>query len=193
MSKQPPNPPSPDDLANLIEGKDGLSAPNGETQADRHFGMRIGRDGTWYYLGTPIRRLPLVKLFSTALRRDDKGDFWLVTPVERGRIDVEDAPFVAVGLTVEGEGQDTRLTFRTNLDEEIVAGAEHPIRVEVDPETEEPTPYIHVRDNLEALIARSVFYDLAEMAEEVTVGDGIELRVWSGGNVFHLGNAGPGD
>ena len=192
MSKQPPNPPSPDDLANLIEGKDGLSAPNGETQADRHFGMRIGRDGTWYYLGTPIRRLPLVKLFSTALRRDDKGDFWLVTPVERGRIDVEDAPFVAVGLTVEGEGQDTRLTFRTNLDEEIVAGAEHPIRVEVDPETEEPTPYIHVRDNLEALIARSVFYDLAEMAEEVTVGDGIELRVWSGGNVFHLGNAGPG-
>jgi hypothetical protein len=193
MSKQPPNPPSPDDLANLIEGKDGLSAPNGETQADRHFGMRIGRDGTWYYLGTPIKRLPLVKLFSTALRRDDKGDFWLVTPAERGRIDVDDAPFVAVVLTVEGEGRDTRLTFRTNLDEEFVAGAEHPIRVEVDPETEEPTPYIYVRDNLEALIARSVFYDLVKMAEEDTVGDGIELRVWSEGNMFRLGNAGPGD
>ncbi|MGB0555078.1 MAG: DUF1285 domain-containing protein, partial [Alphaproteobacteria bacterium] len=95
--------------------------------------MRIGRDGTWYYLGTPIKRMPLVKLFSTVLRRDDKGDFWLITPVERGRIDVDDAPFVAVGLTVDGEGQDTRLTFRTNLDEEIVADAEHPIRVEVDP------------------------------------------------------------
>jgi len=193
MSKQPPNPPSPDDLANLIEGKDGTSAPSGEPQADRHFGMRIGRDGTWYYLGTPIKRMPLVKLFSTVLRRDDKGDFWLITPVERGRIDVDDAPFVAVELTVDGEGQDTRLTFRTNLDEEIVADAEHPIRVEVDPETEEPTPYIHVRDNLEALIARPVFYILAEMAEEATVGDVIELRVWSGGNMFRLGNAGPGD
>jgi hypothetical protein len=193
MSKQPPNPPSPDDLANLIEGKDGQSAPSGDTQGEQNFGMRIGRDGTWYYLGTPIKRLPLVKLFSTVLWRDDKGDFWLVTPVERGRIDVDDAPFVAVGLTVEGEGQDTLLTFRTNLDEEIVAGVEHPIRVEIDPETEEPTPYIHVRDNLEALIARSVFYDLAEMAEEATVDDGIELRVWSRGNMFCLGNAGPGD
>ena len=193
MSKQPPNPPSPDDLANLIEGKDAPSAPGGETQADRHFGMRIGRDGTWYHLGRPIKRVPLVKLFSTVLRRDDKGDFWLITPVERGRIDVDDAPFVAVGLTVDGAGQDARLTFRTNLDEEIVADAEHPIRVVVDPETEEPTPYIHVRDNLEALIARPVFYDLAEMAEEATVGDNIELRVWSEGNMFRLGNAGPGD
>jgi hypothetical protein len=193
MSKQPPNLPSPDDLANLIEGKDVPSTLSEKNQVDRHFGMRIGRDGTWYYLGTPIKRLPLVKLFSTVLRRDDKGDFWLVTPVERGRIDVDDAPFVAVRLTVEGEGQDTRLTFWTNLDEEIVAGAKHPIRVQIDPETEEPTPYIHVRDNLEALIARSVFYDLAEMAEEATVGNGIELRVWSGGNMFCLGNAGPGD
>jgi hypothetical protein len=193
MSKQPPNPTSPADLANLIEGKDGPSAPSEDIQRDQNFGIRIGRDGTWYYLGTPIKRLPLVKLFSTVLWRDDKGDFWLVTPVERGRIDVDDAPFVAVGLTVEGEGQDTLLTFRTNLDEEIVAGVEHPIRVEIDPETEEPTPYIHVRDNLEALIARSVFYDLAEMAEEATVNGGIELRVWSRGNMFCLGNAGPGD
>jgi hypothetical protein len=193
MSKQPPNPPSPDDLANLIESKDGPSALSGGIQRDQNFGIRIGRDGTWYYLGTPIKRLPLVKLFSTVLWRDDKGDFWLVTPVERGRIDVDDAPFVAVGLTVEGEGRDMLLTFRTNLDEEVVAGVEHPIRVEVDPETEEPTPYIHVRDNLEALIARSVFYDLAEMAEEATVDDSIELRVWSRGNMFCLGNAGPGD
>ena len=193
MTKQPPNPPSPIDLANLIEGTDGPSAASGDTQGDKHFGMRIGRDGTWYYLGTPIKRLPLVKLFSTALQRDNKGDFWLITPVERGRIDVDDAPFVAVGLTVEGEGQDTVLTFRTNLDEEIVAGIEHPIRVEIDPETDEPTPYIHVRVNLEALIARSVFYDLAEIAEEATVSIGNELRVWSGGNMFCLGNAGPGD
>ena len=109
--------------------------------------------------------MPLVKLFSTVLQREDDR-YWLVTPVERGLIDVDDAPFVAVEVIVEGEGQATRLTFRTNLDEEILAGPEHPIRVEIDPATEEPAPYIHVRDNLEALIARPVFYELAELAEE---------------------------
>ena len=136
--------------------------------------------------------MPLVKLFSTVLRREDDR-YWLVTPVERGLIDVDDAPFVAVEVTVEGEGQATRLTFRTNLDEEIRAGREHPIRVEIDPATEEPSPYIHVRDNLEALIARPVFYELAELAEEVLDGQEIELRIWSDGAVFSLGMAGTGE
>lgn len=193
MSKQPRNPPSPDDLVNLIESD--VSTPSAGTQngADRHFGIRIGRDGTWYYLGTPINRLPLVKLFSTVLHRDDKNGFWLVTPVERGRIDVDDAPFVAVEMSAEGEGRDARLKFRTNLDHEVVAGVDHPIRVVIDPDTEEPAPYILIRDNLEALIARPVFYDLAEIAEEVTVDEEIELRVWSEGNMFRLGTAGPGE
>ena len=192
MTKQPPNPPNPDDLAELIAGKTEAPVLPDSAATDRHFGMRITRDGTWHYLGTPIKRLPLVKLFSTVLRREDNR-YWLVTPVERGLIDVDDAPFVAVEVTVEGEGQATRLTFRTNLDEEILAGPEHPIRVEIDPATEEPAPYIHVRDNLEALIARPVFYELAELAEEVEDGQEIELRIWSNGTVFSLGMAGTGE
>ena len=192
MTKQPPNPPNPDDLAEFIVGKTEAPISTDTPAADRHFGIRIARDGTWHYLGTPIKRMPLVKLFSTVLRREDDR-YWLVTPVERGLIDVDDAPFVAVEVTVEGEGQATRLTFRTNLDEEILAGPEHPIRVEIDPATEEPAPYIHVRDNLEALIARPVFYELAELAEEVLDGQEIELRIWSDGKVFSLGMAGTGE
>ena len=192
MSKQPPYPPNTDDLAELIAGKTEASISTDTPAADRHFGIRIARDGTWHYLGTPIKRMPLVKLFSTVLRREDDR-YWLVTPVERGLIDVDDAPFVAVEVTVEGEGQATRLTFRTNLDEEILAGPEHPIRVEIDPATDEPAPYIHVRDNLEALIARPVFYELAELAEEELDGQEIELRIWSDGAVFSLGMAGTGE
>ena len=192
MTKQPPNPPNPDDLAELMAGSTETTQSTDPAAKDRHFGIRIARDGTWHYLGTPINRLPLVKLFSTVLRREEDR-YWLVTPVERGLIDVDDAPFVAVEVTVEGNGRDTQLTFRTNLDEEIVAGAEHPIRVEIDPETEEPAPYIHVRDNLDALIARPVFYELAELAEEVEDGDEIELRLWSAGTAFSLGMAGTGE
>ena len=192
MTKQPPNLPHIDNLAELIAAKAAAPISTDTSAADRHFGIRIARDGTWHYLGTPIKRIPLVKLFSTVLQREDDR-YWLVTPVERGLIDVDDAPFVAVEVTVEGEGQATRLTFRTNLDEEILAGPEHPIRVEIDPETEEPAPYIHVRDNLEALIARPVFYELAELAEEVLDGREIELRIWSDGKVFSLGMAGTGE
>lgn len=193
MSKQPPNPRNPDDLAELIAGKIRPEDGPMDMTADRHFGIRIGRDGTWYYQGTPINRMPLVKLFSTVLRRDDMGDFWLVTPVERGRIDVDDAPFVAVEMTVEGEGQARQLMFRTNLDAEIMAGPAHPIRVEIDPDTEEPTPYILVRDNLEALISRAVFYDLVEIADEIPKGDTLNLCVWSDGAQFCLGSAEPGE
>lgn len=155
------------------------------------FDMRIGRDGTWYYRGSPIGRKPLVKLFSTVLRRDEAGGYWLVTPVERGRIAVDDAPFVAVAMAAEGAGRSQRLTFTTNLDHSVTAGPDHPIRVAVDPETGEPSPYILVRDGLEALIARPVFYDLVELGEERD-GDGMrELGVWSGGTFFTLGRIEP--
>ena len=165
MSKQPPNPPSPEGLKKLLDGdfeplSEALTSAN-----ERHFGIRILSDGTWHYQGTPIRRLPLVKLFSTVLRRDEEGRYWLVTPVERGLIDVDAAPFVAVEVKAEGTGRNTRLTFRTNVDDEIVACKAHPIRVEINPKTEEPTPYIHVRDNLDALITRPVFYELADIGE----------------------------
>ena len=148
--------------------------------------IRIARDGTWFYLGSPIVRLGLVRLFAGILRRDPDGEYWLVTPVEKVRIRVDDAPFVAVGMEVEGTGRDQHLKFRTNIGEEVVADSEHPIRVETDPRTRQPAPYVLVRDRLEALIARSVFYDLAALAEE---DEGGVFCVWSAGCRFPLGEA----
>lgn len=151
------------------------------------YAIRIARDGTWYYRGSPIARKPLVRLFSSVIKRDEKGDYWLVTPVERGRIEVEDAPFTAVELAVEGSGQDQVLRFRSNVDEWVEAGPDHPIRVTEDPATGEPSPYILIREGLEALIVRSVFYELVELAETREV-DGCEyLGLWNKGAFFPLG------
>jgi hypothetical protein len=122
--------------------------------------MRIARDGTWFYLGTPIGRPAMVRLFSSILRKDPEG-FVLVTPVEKVGIKVDDAPFVAVDV----EAADGALTFRTNVEEEVTAGPGHPIRVERDPATGEPSPYIHVRRGLEALIDRKTFYRLVDLGE----------------------------
>ena len=104
--------------------------------------MRIARDGAWFYRGSPIGRLPLVKLFASVLRREADGSYWLVTPAERGRIEVEDVPFLAVELTVAGEGRGQQLIFRTNLDDIVTAGPDHPLRVET-AASGEPAPYIH--------------------------------------------------
>ena len=149
--------------------------------------FRIGRDGTWFYHGSPIRRKPLVKLFASVLRRGKGGRYWLVTPVERVPVLVEDAPFVAVAMAVSGTGRDRSLRFRTNLDREVTAGPDRPVRVVVDPVSGEPSPYVAVGCGLDALIARSVFYDLVDIAEEET-GTGL-LAVWSGGARFVLGSA----
>lgn len=151
------------------------------------FGIRIGRDGTWYYHGSPIGRKPLVKLFSTVLRRDDEGRYWLITPVEKGLIEVEDAPFTAVEMTQDGEGADQNVTLRTNLDDTVVVGAKHPLRVDEDPETGEPSPYVLVRDNLEALILRPVFYHLVDIAEEREQGGKRVLGIVSDGDFWPLG------
>ena len=148
------------------------------------FDMRIARDGTWFYRGSPIGRKPLVKLFSTVLRREN-GEFWLVTPVERGRILVDDAPFVAVEVDSIGEGMERRLTFRTNVDDIVTADESHPIRV--DPASGAPRPYITVRDGLEALILRPVYYHLIEMGEFLERDGAEELGVWSCGRFFPLG------
>ncbi|HEX6978390.1 MAG TPA: DUF1285 domain-containing protein [Alphaproteobacteria bacterium] len=174
-----------------------LDAPGGAGVADSlhpdasacgHFGIRIARDGTWFYHGSPITRKPLVKLFAKVLRRESDGSYWLVTPVERGRIDVEDVPFTAVELRVEGEGRDQRLIFRTNLDDEIVAGPAHPIRVEENPETREPAPYIRVRDGLEARILRPVFYELVQLGVDAALDGRHVLGVWSDRQFFRLGS-----
>ena len=152
--------------------------------------MRIARDGTWFYRGSPINRLPLVKLFASVLRRESDGSYWLVTPAERGRIEVEDVPFLAVAMTAEGEGRDQRLIFRTNLDEFVTAGPENPLRVEA-AASGGPAPYILVRDRLEARLARPVFYELVELGTEERVDDAVAFGVWSGGMFFRLGEPGP--
>jgi hypothetical protein len=150
------------------------------------FDMRIARDGTWFYRGSPIGRKPLVKLFSTVLRREN-GEFWLVTPAERGRILVDDAPFVAVAVDAAGTGMDRRLTFRTNVDDEVIADAAHPIRVAADSPRGESVPYVTVRNGLEARILRPVYYHLVELGEFAII-DGVEqLGVWSAGIFFPLG------
>lgn len=161
------------------------ATPSAEDEA---YDIRIARDGTWFYQGSPIGRIALVKLFATVLRRDESGDFWLITPAERGRITVEDAPFVAVAVEIEGRGPESLLRFRTNLDHEVEAGPDHPIRVVTDPSTGEPRPYILIRDGLEARIGRAVFYELVEAAEERPVGERVELGVWSKGTFFSLGD-----
>lgn len=154
--------------------------------------MRIGRDGTWYYQGSPIGRKPLVKLFASVLRREADGRYWLVTPAERGTIEVEDAPFTAVEVTAQGSGRDQRLEFRTNVDDTVAADADHPIRVAHHPETGEPSPYILVRDGLEARLLRPVFYELVALGETRRIEGEEQLGVWSSGRFFILGRvAGP--
>lgn len=143
--------------------------------------MRIARDGTWFYQGTPITRPALVRLFSTILRRDG-DDYFLVTPVEKVGITVDDAPLVAVDVEAEGAGQDQTLRFETNVGDHVTAGPDHPIRVERDPETGEPAPYVLVRANLEALIDRKSFYRLVEIGDRQ---DGW-FGLWSGGAFFRI-------
>jgi hypothetical protein len=178
---------------NAHQGKIGTSRPSDqrpEAQSSLScgdFDMRIARDGTWYYRGSPIGRTALVKLFSTVLRREADGGYWLVTPVERGRIQVDDAPFTAVEFAVEGSDRLQVLRFRTNLDEWVEAGAERPLRVSLSPDTGEPSPYILVRDRLEALILRSVFYQLVDIAVEHRVDGKNYLGLWSKESFFPLG------
>lgn len=147
--------------------------------------MRIARDGTWYYLGTPIGRPAMVKLFSSVLRRESDGSFVLVTPVERLGIAVEDAPFQAVELFTSGDGRDRSMAFRLNTDEHVLVDAAHRLRVTIDPTTEEPRPYVHVRRGLEALIRRSVFYEMAELAL-VEQAPQAPLGLWSAGTFFTI-------
>ena len=148
--------------------------------------MRIARDGTWFYRGSPINRMSLVKLFASVLRRERDGSYWLVTPAERGRVTVEDAPFIAVAVEMQGAGRDQRLIFRTNLDEIVTAGPEHPLRVETAADGT-PAPYILVRPGLEARLARPVFYELAELGHQERVAGEEQFGVWSSGMFFRLG------
>lgn len=149
--------------------------------------IRIARDGTWYHEGRPIRRMALVKLFAGTLRCEDDGEYYLRTPLEKCRIRVDDAPFVAVESTIEGEGPQRRVHFRTNVNDHVTADADHPVRIAMDPETGAPSPYVLVRDRLEALIARPVYYDLVNRGR-IAWQDGREvLGIDSCGCFFVLG------
>ena len=152
------------------------------------FGMRIDRNGTWYYQGSPIGRIALVKLFATILNRRSDGSYWLTTPVENGRIEVDDVPFLAVELTHNGEGIKQSIDFRTNLDAVVPLDEEHALRVEIDPHTGAPSPYIHTGKNLDARLARAVFYHLVDLGVEGEV-DGVScFGVWSRSTFFRIGD-----
>jgi uncharacterized protein len=148
-------------------------------------GLKIARNGNWYYQDSPIGRKPLVKLFASVLRREPDGHYYLVTPAERALILVEEVPFIAVEMRVEGSGQNQRLIFRTNVDDEVTAGGDHPLRFR--PERDGSfTPFVLVRDGLEARLDRPIYYDLVDAAVTKRGGGNDELGVWSGGTFFRF-------
>lgn len=173
-------------LAELqAEAAAGRGLPPVERWNPAHCGkipMRIARDGSWHYMGTPILRPALVRLFSTILRREPDGSHVLVTPVEKAEIVVDDAPFVAVRVDAAGAGRDQQLTFLTNVGDTVAAGEGHGIVTRDGGDG--PRPYLHVRRGLDALIARAVFYELADLA---VAGENGAMGVWSGGVFFPLG------
>jgi len=184
MSGQKPVTPSPDGLAASVKAAKTRGLPPVHLWNPPFCGdldIHIAKDGSWSYLGSPINRFELVKLFSSILKKED-GKYYLVTPVEKVGITVEDAPFVAVDYDVDSAGEDQCLTFTTHVGDTVVAGPDHPIRIIIDPETDEPSPYILVRANLEARIDRKSFYRLVDIATH----HGDWFGIWSGGQFFPL-------
>lgn len=149
--------------------------------------IRIARDGGWSYMGSPIGRPALVRLFASVLRKDADGRHYLVTPVEKIGITVEDAPLLAVEMAVEGAGADQVVTVRTNLGDVVAIGPEHPLRFDEEPDSGGLKPYVRVRGRLEALFTRALMYQLAENLEERGEGDEVETGIWSGGDFFAVG------
>jgi hypothetical protein len=185
-----------DAMQSLIQAAEAASGANGYPPVERwepaycgEMDMVIRRDGSWHHEGTRIGRERMVRLFARILRKDEDGETYLVTPVEKIRIQVEAAPFLAVAVERAGEGQDQTLAFRTNLDDAVIAGTDHPIRVETGPDGA-PDPYVLIRGRLEALITRAAFYDLAAFAVPGQDENGNPVMgVWSRGVFFALGPA----
>ena len=174
----------PSALQTLLDASQDRSLPPVERwnpPREGEIDIRIAANGDWYHEGALIRRFEIAKLFATILRVDD-GEHYLVTPAEKLRIRVDDAPFVATDMETDGEGRARRILFTTNVEDVVLADADHPI--EVEDRDGEPRPYVAVRRGLRALIARSVFYRLVDLAEE---GDDEVFSVWSNGTRFVLG------
>ena len=158
-------------------------------------GMAIKSDGTWFYQGSPIGRKPLVRLFSRVLRRDPDGRHYLVTPVEKIDVTVDDAPFLAVEMQIQHSGRDQTLLFRTNVDDIVICGPDHPLRFVEEPASGGLKPYILVRGRLQALVTRALYYDIVELAIQNDAApsnaalantDGETLGIWSAGRFFPL-------
>lgn len=181
---KPPASPSAEGLA-AVAGKAARKGPppvhlwNPDYCGD--LDIEIRRDGLWFYLGTPIGREPLVRLFASILKLEE-GKYYLVTPVEKVGIRVQDVPFIAVDAEASGTAAAQDLTFTTNVGDEVTAGPDNPIRVERDPATGEPSPYVHVRRGLEARIDRKTFYRLVDLGQHR---DGW-FGLWSGGRFFPI-------
>ena len=179
------------DLKNIIKNAESANKefhdgyPPVENWNPKHcgeIGLEIKSDGTWYYMDSPIGRKRLVNLFARILRKEKDGSYVLVTPVEKISIKVEDVPFIAIDVDIMGSGKNKTLKFTTNTGDTVIASKDYPLRVEIDKNTKEPSPYILVRSNLEAKISRSVFYDL------VNIGDNYEnyFGIWSAGHFFSI-------
>ena len=149
-------------------------------------GLKILRDGTWLYQGSPIGRPALVRLFAGVLRKDPDGKTYLVTPAEKVDVGVEDAPFLAVEMEVQGSGSEQRLVFRTNVDDVVACGAEHGLRFAEQQPGGGLKPYVHVRGRLEALLTRALLHDLVALAVEDVREGKRAVGIWSGGVFFSL-------
>jgi len=165
-------------------------SPQGRVVCD-DLDMRIDRDGVWHYDGSVIRRKELVCLFASVLTRDEDGRYWLVTPNEIGLVEVEDAPFIAVEMFDAGSGREQMISLRTNVDEIVTVNDEHSLHVVTNPETGEPSPYVRLREGIEARVARSVYYELVARGVEEEIGGQIFFGVWSSGSFFALGKLDP--
>lgn len=185
------------DMSQLIEAARLQASGSDERPVDKwkpdfcgEMDMVIKSDGTWWHDGSMITRMPLVKLFASILRKDEDGVTYLVTPAEKIAIRVDKGHFLATQLHADkDEAGQQRLVFTTNIDEVIALGPERPLRVLTDTQTLEPTPLLSVRGRLEALLSRSVFYELLDYASERETPEGLQLGVESGGAFFPLGPA----
>jgi len=184
-------------IAKRVHGAAEIQVPVGFSPTSRQrvcgdIGMHIDRHGAWYHQGSPILRKELVKMFSTILRCDDAGNHWLITPVEIAPVRVDDVAHIIVDLKIEGERAEQTIRFETLVETVYTLSPDHALRVDVDPETAEPSPYLHLDHGLEARLHRAVFYDLVDLAVAETVDGAHVLGVWSAG-VFHVIGDAPGE
>src|SRR6056297_169973 len=174
------------ELARLLDQQDASKPAPVETWDPPYrgdIGMAISADGTWTYRGSPIERPALVRLFARVLRRDEDGRHYLVTPAERVDVSVADAPFLAVEMEVRGTGENQTVIFRTNVDDVVICGGDHPLHFAIEPGTDGVKPYVRIRGRLEALVTRAVTLDLLELLTERDDGTS---GIWSGGSFHEL-------